>query len=255
MTEQWHQPGESPRDWTEDFDHENGEYLNRCQDCGGDFYGHKRRRECKECTTRNLALEGIDRAAQADDLLKPRDDISEYVQRADIAAERAIERRKAILDRTPEQQPTEESVREIARWLRRTPDLVMQFDALHQIRFSSAATLLETLLAENKMLREREATITQIAYDKGRVDALPSGHVVVEVNQYELLREEALSPHYNPATYVAVRREPTDAVLARGISQYENSTGGDRLPDADGSDYNIMRDIYKAMLTAAQEGE
>lgn len=36
-------------DWTEDFEHENGNYLCHCSNCGGHFKGHKRRVICKLC--------------------------------------------------------------------------------------------------------------------------------------------------------------------------------------------------------------
>jgi len=41
----------SARDWTEDFVHENGNYLCKCYKCGQHFYGHKRRTRCKICST------------------------------------------------------------------------------------------------------------------------------------------------------------------------------------------------------------
>lgn len=41
------------KDWTEDFTHENGNYLNRCIECGEQFKGHKRRVICKKCFTPN----------------------------------------------------------------------------------------------------------------------------------------------------------------------------------------------------------
>lgn len=41
-------PGSS-RDWTEDFNHENGMYLSQCCRCANHFYGHKRRFLCKIC--------------------------------------------------------------------------------------------------------------------------------------------------------------------------------------------------------------
>ena len=37
------------RNWTEDFTHENGQYMNRCEACGETFVGHKRRVRCKAC--------------------------------------------------------------------------------------------------------------------------------------------------------------------------------------------------------------
>lgn len=37
------------RNWTEDFSHENGEYVNRCTTCRETFVGHKRRVTCKVC--------------------------------------------------------------------------------------------------------------------------------------------------------------------------------------------------------------
>ena len=41
-----------PRNWTEDYPHENGQYMNRCMTCRRIFYGHKRRAVCKSCTIR-----------------------------------------------------------------------------------------------------------------------------------------------------------------------------------------------------------
>lgn len=41
----------SARDWTEDFPHENGNYLCICAICGQRFLGHKRRAACKDCAT------------------------------------------------------------------------------------------------------------------------------------------------------------------------------------------------------------
>lgn len=45
-------PSAGPRDWAEDFDHENGQYQCRCIDCGEGFVGHKRRPVCKLCATK-----------------------------------------------------------------------------------------------------------------------------------------------------------------------------------------------------------
>ena len=41
----------SDRDWREDFSHENGNYSNKCIECGLMFNGHKRRVICKKCST------------------------------------------------------------------------------------------------------------------------------------------------------------------------------------------------------------
>src|SRR4051812_11549193 len=40
----------NPRNWCEDFSHENGKYFNTCCICKKDFLGHKRRVSCKECS-------------------------------------------------------------------------------------------------------------------------------------------------------------------------------------------------------------
>lgn len=40
-----------PKDWPEDFSHENGDYLNRCCHCNDIFRGHKRRVCCKLCSS------------------------------------------------------------------------------------------------------------------------------------------------------------------------------------------------------------
>ncbi len=45
-----HAPGESPKDWKEDFSHENGQYVCVCCHCEALFYGHKRRVVCRQCT-------------------------------------------------------------------------------------------------------------------------------------------------------------------------------------------------------------
>jgi hypothetical protein len=39
----------SPKNWTSDFEHENGKYLCSCIFCRRKFLGHKRRNVCKEC--------------------------------------------------------------------------------------------------------------------------------------------------------------------------------------------------------------
>ncbi len=38
-----------PKNWTEDFSHENGNYICTCCYCGGQFLGHKRRVVCNVC--------------------------------------------------------------------------------------------------------------------------------------------------------------------------------------------------------------
>lgn len=42
-------PDKQARDWTEDFCHENGNYMNTCSTCKQTFMGHKRRITCKVC--------------------------------------------------------------------------------------------------------------------------------------------------------------------------------------------------------------
>jgi len=41
--------GSPERNWPEDFEHENGNYVNKCGGCGEYFKGHKRRVRCKLC--------------------------------------------------------------------------------------------------------------------------------------------------------------------------------------------------------------
>ncbi len=45
----------SPRDWTDDFAHENGNYLRRCVGCHETFQGYKRRVVCKVCSEADAA--------------------------------------------------------------------------------------------------------------------------------------------------------------------------------------------------------
>lgn len=42
-------------DWTEDSDHENGNYYNKCVGCHSDFIGHKRRHVCRKCVKESQA--------------------------------------------------------------------------------------------------------------------------------------------------------------------------------------------------------
>ncbi len=42
-------PNKSVRDWPEDFEYENGNYLNKCLICEQTFVGHKCRTWCKAC--------------------------------------------------------------------------------------------------------------------------------------------------------------------------------------------------------------
>jgi hypothetical protein len=39
----------SNRNWKDDFDHENGRYVNECMFCHKPFMGYKRRVVCFEC--------------------------------------------------------------------------------------------------------------------------------------------------------------------------------------------------------------
>lgn len=39
------------RNWTEDYSHENGQYVNHCLDCKNTFIGHKRRVICRRCSS------------------------------------------------------------------------------------------------------------------------------------------------------------------------------------------------------------
>ena len=41
----------SPKNWTEDYQHENGKYICHCVKCDEYFFGYKRRVVCKECAT------------------------------------------------------------------------------------------------------------------------------------------------------------------------------------------------------------
>jgi len=50
----WMQGGEDC-DWHEDREHENGQYINKCCQCGSDFIGHKRRPACRRCYTQEKA--------------------------------------------------------------------------------------------------------------------------------------------------------------------------------------------------------
>lgn len=46
--------------WTEDFPHENGNYQNKCRECGNEFLGHKRRVVCKLCFSKPTIIKQIE---------------------------------------------------------------------------------------------------------------------------------------------------------------------------------------------------
>lgn len=46
----------NPKDWPEDFELENGCYMNRCFYCKELFMGYKRRIVCKECDAKNKII-------------------------------------------------------------------------------------------------------------------------------------------------------------------------------------------------------
>ena len=48
---------DSPRNWTEDYTHENGNYINRCSNCKEGFFGNKRRFICKECDSKAIHIQ------------------------------------------------------------------------------------------------------------------------------------------------------------------------------------------------------
>ena len=45
-------PRDDPRNWTEDYPHENGNYMSTCGRCKRTFFGHKPRVWCRECSHR-----------------------------------------------------------------------------------------------------------------------------------------------------------------------------------------------------------
>ncbi len=46
----------NPRNYQEDFSHENGNYACKCSTCGLDFLGHKRRTTCKVCYEKSTEI-------------------------------------------------------------------------------------------------------------------------------------------------------------------------------------------------------
>jgi hypothetical protein len=48
---------DSPKNWKEDYEHENGNYICTCYSCKESFYGHKRRVVCKTCASEPSPVE------------------------------------------------------------------------------------------------------------------------------------------------------------------------------------------------------
>jgi hypothetical protein len=51
---------DSPKNWKEDYEHENGNYICTCYSCKESFYGHKRRVVCKTCASEPSPVEEKD---------------------------------------------------------------------------------------------------------------------------------------------------------------------------------------------------
>jgi len=66
------------KDWTEDFEHENGMYQNRCRTCNELFIGHKRRMTCKECASKQVSVEPVVKPACDEQILQAKIDENEY---------------------------------------------------------------------------------------------------------------------------------------------------------------------------------
>ena len=48
------------RDWTQHFSHENGNYQNKCHECGQLFLGNKYILVCKHCATKKKTIDDSD---------------------------------------------------------------------------------------------------------------------------------------------------------------------------------------------------
>jgi ribosomal protein S27AE len=67
------------RDWPEDFADENGNYQNKCSQCGYIFIGYKRRVVCKRCTYPRF-VHGIDMRMPISEL-RQRTGLDQFVSR------------------------------------------------------------------------------------------------------------------------------------------------------------------------------
>jgi hypothetical protein len=136
-------PTEGGRDWTEDFSHENGRYLNRCTICGAEFQGHKRRVTCRLCATPAPAVES-ERVEDAEWLagwLEDRIDLDRYAAKIRGQDPDAVERYL---------RQSAAALRSEAKWRERVGDVGAENDALR---------------AENATLRERAEQLEQRIYE------------------------------------------------------------------------------------------
>lgn len=99
--------------WTEDFPHENGNYMNVCRECGNEFLGHKRRVVCKLCFSKPTTMN----TEQVLDIIKRVQGsiptpLPDFTQALTIAIE-CMEATQSLTDYLTEQAKTTES-RELA---------------------------------------------------------------------------------------------------------------------------------------------
>lgn len=72
----------TPRDWVDDFPHENGSYQRECIPCKQTFYGHKRRHICKQCYDEAKAKWDAMSPEEQEEAARKRDqEINEALQR------------------------------------------------------------------------------------------------------------------------------------------------------------------------------
>ncbi len=137
--------------------------------------------------------------------------------------------------------PTEERVQECIRVLEYERAKHWEGKVSHS-RIQDAITLLETLLSENKALRER----VQLAED-----AMLGYRKMCEIQAGAVFTEDPGQPEiafYDKRSHVAVPREPTEAMMEAGQKIIDSDIPPGVTPCSD--------DIWDAMLTASsQEGE
>lgn len=113
----------------------------------------------------------------------------------------------------------------------------------------------ETLLSENKALRHKgnSAQVDMVlTEDPGQPEIGmydKRSHVAVEINQFNLLKEEADYPQYNPETHVAMPRKPTIWMISEFTKTYDKSLYQSKLRG------DAVALGYAAMLTAASQEE
>lgn len=195
---------DNPRSWPEDFDGENGRYLNSCAGCKREFIGNKHRISCKECAAPPASAESVTEMAEHVSVIP--EHVSAPTPQEDATV--VVSATKQIMHCV--RLAIESSEREKTIALREAVEFAV--DALE-----SRAVSAERELAELKADRKKFVDMLNVAADSGGFDGYDEDTEIWRnaVSHFDRLREDY--DQRNMATWERARKaeQERDSLAAR----------------------------------------